>query len=814
MSCTLLFAAPSNAMTSEEKQKLNTKVTINIKAVKLSKFAEWVRKKSGLKVKIVADDMTLIGESHVKSPLITIIKSTLGKHGLSCGYSKKSGLVFYKKENKSAKSPQKENKVAKSSQKENKAAQAPQKEIKVAQAPQKEIKVAKLPQKEYKLPQAKEIKELTLLSPENGATIYVPHPHLHWQKKSGTNIEDYYRIQVASDEAFQSLVIDDKIDAVSRLVSVKPLPTGKYFWRVRREDEQQWSKVFSFTRGESKVYPIKKGSTQQEIVAVLNEAAANTPARVLFEKGDYLITEIIPLEKVKDLIIDGNGSKLILGSRFVELNLTADITFCNMTVTPKREASTNVDILEVDPKAQMLLVQTQPGFPQDFHNYFVIGKSNTIMRIANKKQRGLAVVGFGPRGKKRMDDLGNGRYRIHGIDVKDLEEIRPGMTGYAKTYTGGFGKAYYVKRTTFSKVNFMGMGGTIWMGSGKEANSSLSCGFLPLTPKHLTGASGIIGKGRTGSWYEDCRFEMCADDNTMDHQNPIGVADIQGNVLTLADRWPWKQEIGKGEELVLWDLMSGEAGAATSVTILEALDGAGKPTEIKDLSFQSPKTLVLSKNAAELNRELGRPEGTSFKAPSGKTSSKALDKMVLLRLSHSNRDFVFRHNEVTGGSAGLLNNTSRSLVAHNIFRNLRGYGVNAGYQAAANEFPIAGAGSRDYVIRDNTMVNVGRTAIKSSAKHKHGRNIIIKNNTISYTEDRVPNYGIIVGNMPGSVVKDNLFKCPLPPEKGAWINAGSGTQCSNNRAEPEHPGVQIVLDKELQKSKKKKARKKKGKKKK
>ncbi|MDP7560298.1 MAG: hypothetical protein QF745_07135, partial [Planctomycetota bacterium] len=206
--------------------------------------------------------------------------------------------------------------------------------------------------------------EVVLLSPEDGAEIYQPHPHLRWQKEAGADIEDRYRVQISRDEAFQTLVVDDSLDVVSRLVCVKPLSTGKYFWRVRREDQEQWSKVFSFTRGNSKEYRIKKGSTTQEIASVLTEAAANTPAKVIFEQGDYYIATMIPLSKVKDLIIDGNGSKLILGPRFVELNLTADITFCNMTVTPEREASTNVDILEVDPKAQMLLVQVQPGFPQ------------------------------------------------------------------------------------------------------------------------------------------------------------------------------------------------------------------------------------------------------------------------------------------------------------------------------------------------------------------------------------------------------------------------------------------------------------------
>ena len=68
--------------------------------------------------------------------------------------------------------------------------------------------------------------EIRLLSPENGTTIYVPHPHLRWQKEAGADIEDRYRVQISRDEAFHALVVDDSLDVVSRLVCPKPLPTG------------------------------------------------------------------------------------------------------------------------------------------------------------------------------------------------------------------------------------------------------------------------------------------------------------------------------------------------------------------------------------------------------------------------------------------------------------------------------------------------------------------------------------------------------------------------------------------------------------
>ena len=640
--------------------------------------------------------------------------------------------------------------------------------------------------------------EITLTSPENGATIYAPHPHLHWQKEDGTHIEDLYRIQVSSDEAFQTIVIDDSLDVVSRLVCAKPLPTGKYFWRVPREDQTQWSKVFSFTRGESTVFSVKKGSTQQEIEAVFTEAAANTPARVLFEQGDYTIATRIKLEKVKDLIIDGNGSKFTLKSTFLELKNCADITACNMTVTPERAASTNVDVLAVDPDAGTITVQVQPGFSEDFPSYFNVERhGNTIMRIVDEANQGLATTGWGTRSanKLRMEELGERRYRIHGLPASKLEKVRPGMVAYAKSYKGGFGQAFFVTRTTLSNINFMGMSGSIWTVSKEmNANSSLSCGFLPLTPQHYTGASGVIGKGGPDRGTKIAGLKWARTTTPWTTCNLWVSPDIQGNVLILKEKWAWSQDIREGEEFVLWDCMNGRA---TIVTILEVQDADGKPMVSNEMEFHYPRRLLLSKSAAELNRELGRPEDASFQAPAGRWPVKSLNRMLLIRLSHNNQDFVFRHNEVIGGSAGMLNNTTRALVAHNTFRNLREQTVAAGYIAAQNEFPIAGAGSRDYVIRDNTMHNCGRMAIRSATGHRLGGNIIIKNNTISYSADRVLNYAIVIGDIPGGVVKDNLFQCPLPPSRGAWISLGKedyAVQHSNNRVDPPHPNVPIFKE--------------------
>jgi len=158
---------------------------------------------------------------------------------------------------------------------------------------------------------------IRLLAPQNGATIYMPHPHFRWERLPDTSLEDVHQIQIARDSDFNTIEVDDSLEVVSRLVSVKPLDPGAYFWRVRKIGDKQWSEVFRFTLGESRIFPVNKGATSENIAAIIKETAKNTPAKVLFEKGDYRINKHIHFRETKDLIIDGGGSTFLLDDEFL-----------------------------------------------------------------------------------------------------------------------------------------------------------------------------------------------------------------------------------------------------------------------------------------------------------------------------------------------------------------------------------------------------------------------------------------------------------------------------------------------------------------
>jgi hypothetical protein len=102
-------------------------------------------------------------------------------------------------------------------------------------------------------------------SPIAGDVVYSPHPHFRWQREADVKIDEVHRIQIARDDAFAQVVCDDRLEVVSRFVSVKALPPSKYWWRVRRGDGE-WSQASAFeVRAPEKVFTIRAGSDAETV---------------------------------------------------------------------------------------------------------------------------------------------------------------------------------------------------------------------------------------------------------------------------------------------------------------------------------------------------------------------------------------------------------------------------------------------------------------------------------------------------------------------------------------------------------------------
>jgi len=632
--------------------------------------------------------------------------------------------------------------------------------------------------------QAQQGDAVRLVSPADGETVYMPHPHFRWARLPGTKLEDAHQIQIARDRDFADIEVDDSLEVVSRFVSVNRLAPGTYFWRVRNVGGERWSRVSTFALRESRIFPVKKGATSDDIAAVVREAAQNTPANVLFEKGEYRISKKVNLRRAKDLIIDGGGSTFLLDDAFLGFTFCARITLQNMTIKPTVDAGTHVDILDVDAVKRTVTVKPQAGFPQDVHRFFTPGKGAGLMRCVDKANPGkvhrYAGISMADPGVSLTGPDGEGRYTFHNVKETTFRGIKPGMTGALLKYTHGPFLAQFSRRVTASNITLLGTAGAFVHGTDDSALSVLSCRFLPRTPRHYLGAQGFITGGVIGMWVEGCEFAHAPDDNMAVQTLKLALESIDVNGVAVLRDHPWIHEIRAGDDVLLWHVA---ANTTAVVGVRDALDKNGQPVPMGDLDDRRPKTLRLAKGAAQLNAELGRAADVSF------------EDVLLFRYSPNNQDSVFRKNRILGGSAGCMYNGMRGLIADNTFTNCRGVGIRPGYHSPREN---SGYGARDVLVRNNVVENCGGAGIEVRSTANAGGNIIIKNNTISNTDidNGLFHSSVKVFNdCDNVVVKDNIFKSTVKPDWGAWITTkynSVGVKHRRNRVVSHHTGVPML----------------------
>ena len=627
---------------------------------------------------------------------------------------------------------------------------------------------------------------IQLVSPADGETVYMPHPHFRWGRLPGTRLEDAHQIQIARDSDFTTIEVDDSLEVVSRFVSVKPLSAGTYFWRVRKVGSNQWSEVISFRLSESKIFQVKKGATSEDISAIIKEAAKNTPAKVLFEKGEYRIRKHVHFRETKDLIIDGGGSTFSLDDEFLYFSFCANITVQNMTVKPTVDAGTHIDIVDVNAASRTVTVKAKKGFPQDVSQYFTPGKGAGLMRCVDFENPGKAVryssVSMSDPSISITGPDAAGNYTFHNVKETTFRGIKPGMTGALVKYSYGLVVSQFTKKVTLSRVTLLGTGGAALHGTDNSANSYLSCRFLPRTEQHFLGGQGFITGGITGMWIENCEFKYLPDDNMAVQSLKMSLAGIEDDNIAVLAHHPWVSEIRKGDEVLLWHV---ETNKTATVKVLETFTADDGPVPAGDLENRRPGKLRLAKSAAELNADLGRPAEASFKG------------MLLFRYSPNNEDFVHRRNHVLGGSAGVMFNGKRGLIADNFVKNTRGSGIVAGYHSPNEN---SGYGARDVLVKDNVLENCGGSGIQVRSTANVGGNIILKNNTIIHTD--IEN-GFLLASVQvfndcdNVIAKDNVFRSTVKPDRGGWIatrDNSFGVRHSGNKVISPHADVPMLRE--------------------
>lgn len=103
---------------------------------------------------------------------------------------------------------------------------------------------------------------LQLLAPVNGAPAEGSAVDLRWTGPIDANA---YRVQIAQDADFNSLIIDTQIPATDSLTLLELLPENgaEFFWRVQpqtRSQPEAWSPMASFTAASDLAVQAFKGA--------------------------------------------------------------------------------------------------------------------------------------------------------------------------------------------------------------------------------------------------------------------------------------------------------------------------------------------------------------------------------------------------------------------------------------------------------------------------------------------------------------------------------------------------------------------------
>lgn len=575
-----------------------------------------------------------------------------------------------------------------------------------------------------------------LLTPPAGAVVYVPHPHFRWEREADVKIDDIHRIQIARDEAFVGVVCDDRLEVVSRFVPVQALSPAKYWWRVQR-NEGEWSEPVAFeVRSPEKVVLIRAGSDSECVMRAI-QAAANSPARVDFEPGEYALSpkeakSLVTLTKAHDLIIDGHGARLVLAGTFLTLNDCQRVTIQHFTVTPNRPGHTLVRIVKKDAVSESLVVKPEPGYDADVARYFTMeGSGGSFLGCMDPEHHGKYLVGAGISARnvsvKPATNEG-GAFVFSPVKAATLDLMPLGAVAVVTSYHWQWVQMNRTEECTFSDVTVTDLPGAFCGGSNNSAKSYLACKVKPRTPQDYFGGHAACGSGRIGEWIEGCEFECLPDDGPAEQSFRMAIKGTDGTDAVL--------------------LGGGSVRTGDRVALVHAKNGHGVSAMVKAVKGVR---VHLDRPLAELAVGIGHDTVNDWKT------------VFLYCDAPSNEDFVYRRNRHVGGRAhGVKFNGTRAWIADNHFENINGNAVLAGYTSE-----VSGHGARDVVVSGNTIVRCGWTPINVWSTSGLGGNIIVRDNRITETREAA----IAIYGCNGVSITGNEFASSTLPAKGAWISA-------------------------------------------
>jgi len=568
---------------------------------------------------------------------------------------------------------------------------------------------------------------LLLFTPfATAATYYNSAFCLDWEpnpQSVSPDIRSQWRVQIATAPTFAkaSRVVDDTIAGVITWYPANDkLTPGKYYWRVGlcRENEQtpkRWQPTQELTIAAAKLFRVPLTNDWREVEKVLQKAAKNTPARLLFSPGEYDFTaegatpppaegKFLRFTAVKDLTVDGNNAKVILPPSvgILLLEQCERVLVKNFFVDYNPAPHIGLQVETVDPKAGTVDAEVLAGYslPTDYQAYDREKKSLLVTASENyaiKRDAPLLLIhkGFTAINPEKTPR----RFRFQ-FEPRLLRYFTPGdilvldprwqKAGGGTTVCSLGGCDIFVRNLQ------------IYAATNECLNSFYTNRLVYQKVELLRRSDRILGvnnggnnhhNARLGPWIEGCTFENCGDDVCHTNGYAMAIDQLAGEKRLRVNKHQPYDQYGKEMQL---DLQSGDTVEFYNRGEKKYL-GARKIVSVQNDT--NPQYLLVELDAQVAGLTPGPLRGGKQKDVAQKNNSVTR----MFNRSRGCNEFVFRGNTCKySRRVGALVKGSGGWITGNLFEELGGGGV---------EFwnaPYEGLGGSDYVVTNNTIRNCCR----------------------------------------------------------------------------------------------------------
>jgi hypothetical protein len=569
------------------------------------------------------------------------------------------------------------------------------------------------------------------VTPDAMETVVV-HPHLEWPAIEGA---ERYRIQIARDDAFESLVDEDSVHAViHRYVPARRLTPGDYLWRVRAETSvgglEAWLPVRRLRIARpARTYKLTPEMPLEEVRRIAREAAEGPSACIEFAPGAYrwdpgFEGAVFRWEGASDILVEGNGAEIYLldpSAQVFHLRRCRRIAIQDLCFHHLPVPYSAVEVNAVEPSGEWFEARVLAGFeeeryPREVNQFFVYAVSPESFARKHPDRPGHTYLAWA-----RTLRVGEHSFRFHARDPVEkgsLAALRRGDRALVCYRRWPLNWVFSSRDIAWSGIRGGVSEGALFMGGDNQDMkflhlvSGLRDGYFPAT------GGWVTGNDRRGPWIEGCVWEGLTDDGPNITANaywiervlpPEGLVVLTGPAYQGAEWLP-------GDELILWNPLSGSPVLETHIA-----GASGGPTGPMEIRVTDP---------------------LSGLSPGGDL----LRNTHVYNLSTQNHGTVIRHNRIVGGRRfGFNVKAVGLLVEENEFQGLASSALYLENEPSGWE----GLVSRDVVVERNRIVDcgtdahsrfLGRAAIHvntwrtipllAEADWIGNRNILIRRNTI------------------------------------------------------------------------------------